>query len=57
MKLVPFHDNINEIFHKDKMDRSEQKKNYKSPMTNIRTYVRVSKTSDKGENTPCINPP
>lgn len=25
MKLVPFHDNINEIFHKDKMDRSEQK--------------------------------
>lgn len=26
MKLVPFHDNINEIFHKDKMDRSEQKK-------------------------------
>lgn len=24
MKLVPFHDNINEIFHKDKMDRSEQ---------------------------------
>lgn len=58
MKLVPFHDNINEIFHKDKMDRSEQKKkNYKSPMTNIRTCVRVSKTSDKGENTPCINPP
>lgn len=26
IKLVPFHDNINEIFHKDKMDRSEQKK-------------------------------
>lgn len=26
MKLVSFHDNINEIFHKDKMDRSEQKK-------------------------------
>lgn len=25
MKLVPFHDNINDIFHKDKMDRSEQK--------------------------------
>lgn len=25
MKLVPVHDNINEIFHKDKMDRSEQK--------------------------------
>lgn len=25
MKLVPFHDNINEIFHKDKIDRSEQK--------------------------------
>lgn len=34
-----------------------KKKNYKSPMTNIRTCVRVSKTSDKGENTPCINPP
>lgn len=61
MKLVPFHDNINEIFHKDKMDRSEQKtklmQSCKSPMTNIRTCVRVSKTSDKGENTPCINTP
>lgn len=43
MKLVPFHDNINEIFHKDKMDRSEQKKKlqvsndqYKNMCTSIK---------------------
>lgn len=43
MKLVPFHDNINEIFYKDKMDRSEQKKKlqvsndqYKNMCTSIK---------------------
>lgn len=41
----------------DRNKKTKLMQSCKSPMTNIRTCVRVSKTSDKGENTPCNNTP